>query len=186
MKKAVCFASVLFIAVSAGLFAQDSGEEPAAFEFVLGPRIGVGYVFADWGEFSNEVSKFMYGDTSRTFYPVMSAFGLSLEQRILLGDTRNHFAFQEILMVNGLEQGTALPILSLLIGYRDARGFEFGAGPMVSISGVQILIAMGWTFSFSGVYVPVDVSYSIPNSASSSSVSITTGFNFITNRRRNR
>ncbi len=184
MKKGFILASILSLALSALAFAQDAGEEPAAFEFVLGPRVGVGYVFTDWGRFSDEVSEYLSNDL--TYYPVMSAFGISLEQRILLGDTRNHFAFQEILMVNGLEQGTALPIGSFLVGYRDARGFEFGAGPMVSMSGIQILIAMGWTFSFSGVYVPVDISYSIPNSSAASSISLTTGFNFITNRRNNR
>jgi len=103
-----------------------------------------------------------------------------MEQRILLGETKSHFVFQEVFSAAGLEQSILIPSFSLLIGYRDFSGFELGAGPCVSVSGVGVVVAIGWTFSFKGVYVPLDVNWVLPsrNDNSMDTVSLTTGFNF--------
>lgn len=179
MKKAVIcffFLVTLLNSVSADdSSSQNSAGKPAGFEFILGPRVGVNYINTTPEEFSEEVGKtFEQGE----YYPVTSLFGLSLEQRILLGQTKSHFAFQEVIMVGGLEQSIALPSISILIAYRGATGFEFGAGATFSMSGVGVIAAVGWTFSFSGVYIPLDISVIIPNKNRPMSIAMTTGFNF--------
>ena len=120
-----------------------------------------------------------------SYVPVTSLFGVIAEQRILLGDTDSHFAFQEVVMIGGLEQSIALPTASFLIGYRDSSGFEVGFGPNVTLAGIGVVVAAGYTISYRGVFVPIDLSCVLPNAQRPASVALTTGFNFITRSRTN-
>lgn len=162
----------------------DAQEGPAEFQFIIGPRIGVSYVATSASAFTDAVNDYFYTSDPVGYVPVTSIFGLIAEQRILLGETNSHFAFQEILLVSGLEQAIALPSGAFLIGFRAASGFEIGVGPTASFSGIGVVAAIGWTFSFSGVYVPVDLSVVLPNRERPMSIAVTTGFNFITRSRR--
>ena len=174
---------VIMLLVTGITFAQTTNDEPEWFELMIGPRIGVGYIFVDPDEFTESIKEYGYNDEEDYKYiPVNSSFGISFEQRIVLGETNNHFAFQEIISINGLEQALALPVLAALLGYRDESGFEAGIGPLLSLSGIQIALAVGWTFKYQGINIPIDISYTIPNNKARSSVAITTGFNFITQR----
>ncbi|MGA2762252.1 MAG: hypothetical protein ABSG17_02700 [Spirochaetia bacterium] len=170
---------MIALVLSASVFADDTQEGPEAFSFVFGPRIGGSYVATTPESFTSSVNAFYPGN----YVPAVTLFGVTLEQRILLGQTRSHFAFQEVLLIGGLEQGVALPEGAFLIGYRDYSGFEFGIGPILHVGGISVIAALGWTFSFSGAYVPVDVSLVIPNAERPASISITTGFNFQVSRR---
>ena len=113
---------------------------PEEFAFVIGPRLGASYVFTDSVAYTEAVNE-IYPEGE--YYPFMTLFGISLEQRVLLGMTSSHFAFQEVIMVGGLEQSIALPSASFLIGYRDLSGFEVGAGPTISFSGLGVIVAAG-------------------------------------------
>jgi hypothetical protein len=150
-------------------------DRPEGFQLVIGPRVGAGWMMETPQEFTEEL-RAMY--PTGNYYPVLTMFGITLEQRILLGETRSHFAFQEIVLVAGLEQGLALPEAAVLIGYRDYSGLEFGIGPIMHLNGFGVVIALGWTFAFKGVYVPFDVSYTIPSGERAGVLSFTTGFNF--------
>jgi hypothetical protein len=155
-------------------FGQEM-EEPEGFKIVVGPRVGVGYMMDTPEHFTQSLREmFPTGD----YYPVLTLFGITLEQRIVLGQTRSHFAFQELVLIAGLEQGIALPEAAVLIGYRDYSGLEFGIGPIVHLSGFGVVAALGWTFAYRGVYVPVDISFTIPTGDRPGVVSLTTGFNF--------
>jgi hypothetical protein len=167
------------LVLSTPLFADD-GEGPEAFSIIVGPRVGVSGTIAVPEVFSSSVSA-LY--PSGTYFPVLTLFGLTVEQRILLGSTRSHFAFQEVVLVGGLEQGIALPEGAVLIGYRDYSGFEIGIGPILHLAGVGVVAAAGYTFSFKGMFVPVDLSVIIPNAGRPASVALTTGFNFQISRR---
>jgi hypothetical protein len=153
--------------------------QPDQFLFIVGPRIGVSYVITSSLEFTEGISN-IYSNGS--YVPVMTIFGLAIEQRIILGQTNSHFAFQEMLMVGGLEQSIALPSLTFLIGYRDASGFEIGTGPTISFSGLGVIVAIGWTIESKGVFVPVDVSVVLPSNQRPTSIALTTGFNFLRRR----
>jgi len=173
-------ALVIVLVLSTSAFAQAAEDEgPAAFSFVFGPRIGGSYIVDTPRNFSSSINQLYPG----SFFPALTLFGVTLEERILLGQTRSHFAFQEVVLVGGLEQGIALPEGAVLIGYRDYSGFECGIGPILHVGGISVLVAAGWTFSFRGAYVPVDISLVIPNTERPASISLTTGFNFQVSRR---
>jgi len=169
--------AVAVVLLSASAFAEDL-EGPEAFSFIFGPRLGFSGFWPPDG-FTSNVNELYPGD----FTPVVSLFGVSLEQRLLLGQTKSHFAFQEVVLVGGLEQGIALPEGAVLIGYRDYSGFEFGAGPILHLGGVGVVVALGYTLSFKGMYVPFDLSLIIPSKEKPASIGFTTGFNFQISRR---
>ena len=169
-RKLAAVAIALVLAVSA--FAEEP-EGPEAFSLIVGPRLGFSGFWPPDG-FNSSVSKLYSGE----YLPVVSLFGITVEERILLGQTKSHFAFQEILLVGGLEQGIALPEGGLLIGYRDYSGFELGAGPILHLGGIGVVAAIGFTFNFKGMYVPMDLSLIIPSAKKPASIAFTSGFNF--------
>jgi len=177
-KFAVLAGAVLIVA--AGAVYCDEMERPAGFEFIVGPRVGVSWVVTSPEDFSETVSKLFPGTD---YFPVYTLFGINFEQRILLGETNSHFAFQELVLVGGLEQSVALPVAAFLIGYRAGKGFEFGIGPLANLAGVGVVAAIGWTLSFRGVFVPIDLSVILPNRERPVGISFTTGFNFKVRRR---
>jgi len=179
MKRVMLFALGFLLALTWTISAQEEGR-PEGYEFIVGPRVGASYIFTTSDEFTETVRE-LY--TSGDYLPFYTLFGINFEQRILLGDTRSHFAFQELVLVGGLEQSIALPMGAVLIGYRDWSGFEIGLGPLVNLSGVGVVAAIGWTISSHGVYVPIDISVSLPNRDRPASVALTTGFNFKVERR---
>jgi len=169
---------VALLLVGAGVsFADEEG--PAGFLFVVGPRLGVSYTVTTSEGFTDAVNELF---PSGTYVPVNTLFGVMAEQRILLGETRSHFAFQEVILVAGLEQSIALPAASLMIGYRDYSGFEIGAGPNLSLRGLGVVVAIGWTINARGVYIPIDVSCVLPSQQNAARIALTTGFNFVTRR----
>jgi hypothetical protein len=177
-RNTMCLVAALAV-LGAACFAQDE-EQPTKSQLVLGPRIGCSYIIESAADFTESIRElYPTGD----YFPVVTVFGVTLEQRILLGQTRSHFAFQGLVLILGLEQGIAIPEGALLIGYRDFSGFELGIGPLVSPAGISVLAALGWTFSYHGVYVPVDLSLIIPNASRPPAIGLTTGFNFNISRR---
>jgi hypothetical protein len=163
--------------ISTVLIAQDEQNAPEGFTFIIGPRIGISYTFTTAEEYTKSVNKIYPGSD---YVPFNTIFGINFEQRILLGQTNSHFAFQEVVTIHGLEQSIALPILALLIGYRDESGLEFGLGPIISFKGISVLGAVGYTISYRGVYIPLDITCTIPSKKTPISITFTTGFNFTT------
>ena len=157
-----------------------SAQEPvtaAAYDLIIGPRLGITYIFTSAREFTAAINE--RRDQKGNYVPLMSVFGVAAEQRLLLGETTSHFAAQELLLLSGMEQSLALLSGSLLMGYRDATGFEAGFGPTMSPTGMGVVIAAGWTFTYRGVYVPVDLSFVLPNKQRPANIALTTGFNFV-------
>jgi hypothetical protein len=179
MQRKMLIVVVAVLVLSVSIFADDQ-EGPEAFTLIVGPRIGASYVWQAPEDFTTSVHS-LY--PNGTYYPILTLFGITVEQRILLGQTKSHFAFQEVVLVGGLEQGVALPEGAFLIGYRDYSGFEFGIGPILHLRGVGVVAAAGYTLSFRGMYVPMDLSVIIPGMNRPASFAFTTGFNFQINRR---
>jgi hypothetical protein len=154
-------------------------------EIVYGPRVGVTYIVADPEKFDESVQG-VFPDGDREYFPIITQFGLNVEQRIRLGNTQSHFAFQEVLLLGGLDQNIVIPSLSLLIGFRSHVGLEFGLGPNVSMTrssdepgiGLSVVYAAGWTFSFEDVFVPVNIAVVPTPSDKSPRITLLTGFNF--------
>jgi hypothetical protein len=176
MKKILLCAIMMVFLAAPFILAQDQ-EGPAGVVWILGPRVGACYTVTKPEDFDKGVHK-IYPWSTGTYFPLNSLFCVTLEQRILLGETKSHFAFQEVLSLAGLEQNFALPSLSVMVGYRDYSGLEFGIGPILSFQGVGVQAGLGWTFSFKGVNIPLDINYILPNPNGVGTFGVTTGFNF--------
>ena len=175
VKVFVCM--MILMAVGSVLFAESPLEN---IEWVFGPRVGFSYVLIDPEVYSAKINEFEIFE-EEDYIPFNSQFGFSLEQRVPLGTTKSHFAFQEVLSVGGIDQSMAIPTVAVLLGYRSNIGFEFGLGPIWSLDGFAVVYAAGWTFSYHGVYIPVNV-VAVPDlSEGHHRVSLYTGFNFHVN-----
>jgi hypothetical protein len=169
-----CIRACLFMLVCSSGMAESVLDN---VDMVFGPRVGFTYIFIDAEAYTDEIHEIPIFD-GESYVPFMSQFGISFEQRIRLGTTKSHFAFQEVVVVGGIDQSVAIPTIALLLGYRSEIGLEFGLGPKWSLSGFSVVYAAGWTFNYQEVYVPVDIVF-VPDIASGHhSVSLYTGFNF--------
>ena len=180
MRQIALVAGIVVCLAAFGWGQEETEGEPEGFEFIIGPRVGVSYTLMTPEEYTEYVHKLF---PEGNYYPITTIFGVTFEQRILLGQTRSHFAFQELILVNGLEQSIALPFGALFIGYRDKSGFEVGVGPILTMAGIGVVGAIGWTLSFRGVFVPIDFNFILPSGQRSAAVGLTTGFNFKVRRR---
>jgi hypothetical protein len=160
--------------------------EETRFITLFGPRVGLTYIFAQSEEFDQSVQR-MFPNPDRAYTPFMTQFGLTVEQRMLLGSTRSHFAFQEVIVVSGVDQGVFLPSASLLIGFRSHAGLEFGLGPVVSLmfedesgdieASVSVVYAVGWTIPLYNVYIPINLAVVPTPNDGFARVSLVSGFN---------
>ncbi len=174
---------LLFFGIAEAL--AETGDEELRLQLIFGPRVGISYVVVNPDDFNNSVQE-VFPDDNREYFPVFTQFGINLEQRIRLGGTKSHFAFQEVLVIGGLDQNIVLPSLNLLIGFRSHAGLEFGLGPNISMSRstegpgvtVSVVYAVGWTFSFKNVFVPVNFAIVPTPSGGHPRLTLLTGFNF--------
>jgi hypothetical protein len=167
------------------LFAEQESQQaegrfspqpkPITSYVVFGPRLGFGGVFQDQAEFSKKIENIYQGGP---YYPYYSVFGFNIEWRYLLGQSSDHFALQVLLTAMGVEQSILLPSAALLMGYRHHSGLEFGAGPLVNLGGMGVVVAVGYTLVTNGVYIPFDVAFQIPNYNFKPALTIMSGFNF--------
>ncbi len=175
----------LLIVVNSMLCANPSDDR---FKFIIGPRVGMTYMFIDHSEFDEKLKEeypFTL-DMNKNYIPFTTLFAINLEQRILLGRSKNHFSFQEIIGISGIEQSLIIPTAGLFLAYRADFGLEAGIGPLWSMAGgISVAYVLGWTFTFDDVYVPLDVVFVPDFNSNHHRLSISTGFNFDI-RRRNR
>lgn len=161
-------------------------EEKGIVDYLFGPRTGFTYVFTTQEEFDTRIQT-IYPNVDKTYFPFFTQFGLMLEQRIKLGDTSNHFAFQEVILIGGIDQSIVIPSISFAIGFRHHNGLEFGLGPNLSITtnsneemvaNISVVYTIGWTFSYENVFVPVNIAVVPTPIDGKPRFSVLTGFNF--------
>jgi hypothetical protein len=177
-------AFLLFVVLAALPVSAQEQEETKRLEIVYGPRVGVTWVTTSRQDFDAGIQGVFPAD--REYFPIFTQFGFNLEQRIRLGNTQSHFAFQEVLILGGLDQNIILPSLSVMIGFRSRIGLEFGLGPNMAMkrspegAGIDLSVAysLGWTFSFEDVFVPVDLAVIPTPSDGNPRITLLTGFNF--------
>ena len=130
-----------------------------------GPRVGATYLVG--GSVTAE-------RTGRSLSPLTTLFGWQIEHQFDAGPGLPTPMTELVLLVGGMEQGAFLPSASWLLGLRQRNGWEFGAGPTLTGSGVQIAIAGGVTQSIGDLNVPVNLA--IAPGRRGASISILTGF----------
>jgi hypothetical protein len=182
--------TVILLSILGTAFGQSSGPE-SRFQFIIGPSVGLTCVIDPKGELNDRLQE-MYPNPDRTYYPFFTQFGLNLEQRLRLGSTESHFAFQELFLVGGMDQGVFLPSFDFLLGFRSRRGLQFGLGPNLAVRwsetelefALSVVYAVGWNFTFFGAWVPVSLAV-VPTPADGMPrISIISGFNFETTKKK--
>lgn len=159
---------ILALLFGTTLFCSDAlGTEVSELS---GPRIGVTGLTP--GQATEELGTYFIGQ-----------YGWQLETSV--SDGENFCTLAEfIFLVGGTEQGYFLPSLSSLIGIRNSEGFEFGAGPNLSITGIGFVVATGYNFKSGAFNFPVNISW-VPSTdnpwfgsgSTGHRISITFGFN---------
>ena len=138
----------------------------AQVDKLAGPRVGMTMVSAgslasilrkDVSLFSGDIRKEWTGSTGK-YGAVMSQYGWQWESRFLDGGDVVGLV-EWIALVGGMEKGLFLPSVSSMVGLRTASGFEFAAGPNLSLGGIAMVIGIGKTLKFGKLNVPVNIAY---------------------------
>lgn len=147
MKRTVAL-TLLGVALHAGALRAQHPE--AIQRSLFGPRMGVTYVS---GARAHERLR-EYG-----LRPVMSQFGWHFEQLIDPRAGAPMFVVQEVFLIGALDQNTAIPSGSLLMGIRLPNGFEFGMGPNVTPVGVALAFGIGKSLRYGSVTLPINLAF---------------------------
>ena len=138
----------------------------AQVDKLAGPRVGVTMVQAgtlasilrkDVPLFSDDIREEWTGSIGK-YGAVMSQYGWQWESRFLDGGDVVGLV-EWIALVGGMEKGMFLPSVSSMVGLRTASGFEFAAGPNLSLGGIAMVIGIGKTLKFGKLNVPVNIAF---------------------------
>ncbi len=133
-----------------------------------GPRFGVTWLS---GTIVDEVKKKFGTEIA----PVITQFGWQYERQFASLEAGPVALNEFVLLVGGLDQGTAIPILTWLVGIRMPGQFEIGVGPNATPAGVALALSLGQTFRAGALSIPVNIAV-VPSKFGVRS-SILTGFN---------
>ena len=136
--KNVIFLILFFSMLSEYCFSQ--------IEHLEGPRIGVTIL-------TNGTS------SDRLNSNFITQLGYQWETKFSSDSLGYAFLGEWVLLVGGLEKGYFIPSLSYLLGFRTIKGFEFAVGANLSLTGFGPIIAIGKSFKFGNVYVPVNLAF---------------------------
>jgi hypothetical protein len=141
--------------------AQSAADEKVEFNKtdMSGPRFGVTYVPGN-----TELTKRLENEGMD---PILSQFGWHFEKRVTPRGGGPEFVLETIPLVAGVEYGKVLPSLTMAMGVRFPRGWEFGIGPNLMITGfdhsseleTSLVTAVGYSFRYSGVSLPVNLAF---------------------------
>jgi len=151
-------------------------EEPVQFDRddLSGPRFGLTYVVGD-GRIASRLAE---NDMERA----LSQFGWHFERRVTPRGGGPQFVVEAVPMISGVEYGTVIPNVTLAMGVRFPSGWEFGIGPNVIATGFEdeddiqtsLVTAVGYSFQYSGVSLPVNLA--VANSPEGSRISLIIGY----------
>lgn len=167
MKKNILLLSYLLVAGLNSLIAQNDSLPVIPSMRLDGPRVGMTYIAP--GEVADDLNKHFGAD------PYVTQFGWQFETRFFTLPNGTCGLVEFVPLIGGLEQGLFLPNGSMLIGLRNAKGFEFGFGPNVSLAGAAFVLAIGHTFTAN--YVNFPVNFAVVPSTKGVRFSILFGFN---------
>lgn len=98
----------------------------------------------------------------------ISQFGWQFEREFYSKQAGPTVLNEWVVLLGGLDQGTAIPSVSWLVGLRTKEGAEFGVGPNITPGGVALALAAG--------VVNVPMNFAIVPSKYGTRVSVLTGF----------
>lgn len=147
-----------------------TAQEPTAVQPVKlsGPRVGVTFL-------SDGIVEKLRNETDIDVGSLVTQFGWQFEKRFSTSDNGLTPVSEWVLLLGGLERGTALPSLTWLVGLRARNGAEFGVGPNLTPVGVALAVAAGVTLRSGSLNFPVNLA--VVPSKSGVRVSVLAGFN---------
>jgi hypothetical protein len=94
----------------------------------------------------------------------ISQFGWHFEWQVVPKGVGPAFVIQFIPLFAGVEYGKVIPSLTLAMGMRFHNGYEFGMGPNLLFGGENgvnsaLVVAIGKSFNYGGVSVPVNLAW---------------------------
>lgn len=138
------------------IFAQQDKESKNEIRVIQknlnGPRLGITFV-PGHNEIYNKIREQKMGR-------IISQFGWQFEWLTTpnVVDAPS-FVVEFIPLISGVEYSKFIPSASLVLGIRFFSGYEMGLGPNIGVSGSSLAIALGKSYDFNGVYIPVNIAY---------------------------
>lgn len=150
---------------------SDNQEIVMTTKRLDGPRLGVSVIG----------SKPIYVN-GREVGPILSQFGWQFEWMVRPEGGGPAFVTEIIPFIGGVEYSIIVPSLSLVTGIRFPQGVEFGMGPHVAVHfndndkplRPSLILAIGHTFDFSGVNIPLNLA--MTNNSDGQSFSFVFGY----------
>jgi hypothetical protein len=138
----------------------------AQIQSLAGPRLGLVYISASPG------SSFLNGDDNGAPFDLnedwdkdakgalTTLYGWQWETRFADGGDVTGIV-EWIALVGGMEKGKFLPSVSSMVGLRTSSGFEFAAGPNVTISTdpIAMVFGLGYNFKSGNLNIPVNIGF---------------------------
>jgi len=147
--KLALLSTIIVACISTNVLAQyDTVKSLPPVVKLSGPRLGITYVGP--GSVQDAIH-----EAERT--EVISQFGWQFENRLFSLEDGTTGLIEYVLLVGGLEQNMFLPSATMLIGLRTGSGFEFGAGPNLSLAGAGFAISVGYTIKNEYMYFPINL-----------------------------
>ena len=129
-----------------------------------GPRIGATVITT--GSASDLIQNRLFpGDPGwgNSSEALITQYGWQLETKFMESDEISGLV-EWVFLVGGMERGLFLPSVSSLFGMRAKSGFEGALGPNLSLTGVGMVLAVGYTFTSGTLNIPVNLSF-VPGKA---------------------
>jgi hypothetical protein len=175
-------AGAFFLVLVALLPAQANEEKPPWFH--VGIRLGLTGAVVEPDDFTTIVQAVFPGE--RGYFPLYSQIGLGFEQRVPLSFVDGRLIFQELILVSGLDQNFALPVLGLLMGFRFPFGLDVGLGPELTLGRESdkivllpaLMYTIGWYFNVGNFSIPIMAVYSPLPPDRKMKISLLSGFSF--------
>jgi len=127
---------------------------------LAGPRVGATIVTAGSASDFIQNDLMMPGDDGwgNSSTALITQYGWQLETRFIESEEISGLV-EWVFLVGGMERGLFLPSVSSLFGMRAKGGFEGALGPNLSLTGVGMVLAVGYTFKTGNLNVPVNLSF---------------------------
>lgn len=141
-----------------------------------GPRIGL--TFVPDVKFLRRNGDLINGLEESDIGLVISQFGWHFEWLVTPEGGGPSFVTQLVPFFGGVEYATIIPSISLVLGIRMPKGFEFGLGPNIVLNfkelktsdggsgnpvNTALIIAVGKSIDFSGVSIPLNLAVALNN-----------------------
>jgi len=159
---------LLLFAVPLPVLAQSGPDAPPAVRTIAldGPRIGLTML--------SDGVRARLREREIDVASTISQFGWQFERQFFAQGGGLTAMTEWVVLLGGLDQGTAIPSLNWMVGLRTREGAEFGVGPNLTPAGVALAISAGVTFKTGALNVPMN--FAIVPTKAGTRVSLLTGF----------